>query len=330
MPNDEFQWIQQLTPDRHVQKHVIEGIGDDAAVFGTESGYYQLLCVDTMIENVHFKKKTMSPEDIGHKALAANISDIAAMGGIPVFYVVSIAVPSTWTDEELHGIYKGMSNIADTYQMDMIGGDTVSSPHELMVSITVYGKVEQDASLVRRNARPGDYVFLTSPTGRSAAGLELLLKKGRLSDFNDREKALIACHQRPIPHVQAGRAAAQTKARIALNDISDGLASEAFELAEASNVILELYKDQIPIAAELRLYSEKDCWNWILYGGEDFVLLGTVSPSDWPRLQEAMKQQSIETYWIGEVKEGSPHVMLTDQSHTKILQKSGYNHFRPT
>ncbi|WP_158738710.1 thiamine-phosphate kinase [Alteribacillus sp. YIM 98480] len=328
MPKDEFEWIRQHTPQRHFQKNLLEGIGDDAAVFASEMEYNQLLCVDTMIENIHFKKKTMRPEDIGYKALAVNLSDIAAMGGIPVFYMVSIAVPASWSDDELKGIYNGMTDLGAFYQMDLIGGDTVSSPHELMISVTVYGKVEHNALLLRGNAKPGDYVFLTSATGRSAAGLQILLNKGRLSDFNEKEKVLINHHQRPKPKIIAGRTALKLQTRIALNDISDGLASETFEIAEASGTSIELFKDQIPVAEELLLFSEDKYWQWILYGGEDFEIVGTVSERDWLQFQDAMKRNGIELYKIGRVKEGCPSVTLIDGEKKESLQKQGYNHFR--
>ncbi|MFB4166044.1 thiamine-phosphate kinase [Alteribacillus sp. JSM 102045] len=328
MPKDEFEWIREHTPKYHFQNSLLEGIGDDAAVYAADLEYNQLLCVDTMIEDIHFKKKTMSPEDIGHKALAVNISDIAAMGGIPVFYMVSIAVPATWSDKELKGIYKGMTDLGAQYQMDMIGGDTVSSPHNLMISIIVYGKVEKDAQLVRRNAKPGDYVFLTNPTGRSAAGLQLLLNKGRLSEFNETEKVLLAHHQKPIPKVAAGRTALKLHAGIALNDISDGLASEAFEIADASGTAIELFKNQIPVAEELLMFSDERYWKWILYGGEDFELIGTVNEKNWPKLQDAMKSEGMLIYEIGRVTEGRPSVTLIDDDKKISLQKEGYNHFK--
>ncbi|RSL30664.1 thiamine-phosphate kinase [Salibacterium salarium] len=328
MPEDEFDWIKDHTPENYNHKGLIEGIGDDAAVYGYESDYDEILCVDTMIEGVHFKKQTMSPEDIGHKALAVNISDIAAMGGIPVYYIVSIALPADWSDEELSGIYQGMNDLGQMYCMDMIGGDTVSSPHDLMISVTVHGRVEKGCHLVRRSAAPGDIVFLTNPTGRSAAGLQLLLQRGREAYYSEIERELLSYHQKPVPRVDAGRVISALHVSASLNDISDGLASEVNELAEASNVSIELYKSQIPIAEELHSFADKSFWDWIFYGGEDFELVGTITETAWPMLQKNMAEQGLTIYQIGRVKEGAHLVTLLDGEQKITLEKQGYNHFK--
>ncbi|MGY4691194.1 thiamine-phosphate kinase [Salibacterium sp. K-3] len=328
MPKDEFEWIQQHIPDHYRQPGLIEGIGDDAAVYAAEAGYHEILCVDTMVEDVHFTKETMSPLDIGHKALAVNISDIAAMGGVPVFYVVSIAVPSSWTDEELQGVYEGLEKLAEAFDMDMIGGDTVSTRSGLVVSVTVHGRVEEGRHLLRRNALPGDIVFVTGFTGRSAAGLDWLLEHGRGASRPQGIRTLTAYHQTPHPRVKEGRIIGSTAAGAALNDISDGLASEANEIAEASKVELELRKRDIPVAGELKEFPDTQYWEWIFYGGEDFELIGTVRPEDWPLLKQRMEEEGAPLYDIGRVKEGDPLVTLQDGSDTTVLPKKGYNHFQ--
>ncbi|MFD2706946.1 thiamine-phosphate kinase [Salibacterium lacus] len=329
MPKDEFEWIQQHTPERHSHPGVIEGIGDDAAVYAAEEGFDEILCVDTMVEEVHFKKQTMSAYDTGYKALAVNISDIAAMGGIPVYYIVSIAVPSSWTDEELQDVYNGMGALAGEYHMDMIGGDTVSSGTGLVISVTAHGRVEKGRHLVRRNARPGDIVFVTNPTGRSAAGLEWLLEHGRESACPQPFQTLTAYHRNPCPRVKEGRVIAGSAPSASLNDISDGLASEANEIAEASGVHLQLNKQDIPVAGELKEeFPEDTYWDWIFYGGEDFELIGTVREKDWPLLQQNMKQEGLSLYDIGKVKEGDSLVTLLDGNGEQRLPKKGYNHFQ--
>ncbi|SFE90513.1 thiamine-phosphate kinase [Alteribacillus iranensis] len=328
MPRDEFVWINKQRPSKYFDSHIIEGIGDDTAVYSSSDDFDELLCVDTLIEDIHFKKSTMAPEDIGHKALAVNISDIAAMGGIPTYYMVAIAVPTTWSDDELEGIYRGMTELGIRYKMDMIGGDTVSSPRGLMISVTVRGKVEKGRALLRKNAKPGDLVFLTNTTGRSAAGLSLLLDKGRHGRFSMQESELVQTHQRPEPRVQEGRAAAKIDPLISLNDISDGLASELNELAEASNTSIELWETHIPIAKELKNFPEKNYWDWIFYGGEDFELVGTVRESDWPILENEIEKTESQLYVIGRVLEGNPLVTLLGEKRKTILEKKGYNHFK--
>lgn len=327
MPKDEFEWIQQHTPAHSHQKRLEEGIGDDAAVYKASSFFDEVVCVDTMIEGIHFTKETMAPYDIGYKALAANISDLAAMGAEPSFYIVSIAIPPHWEDDDLSGLYKGMAELGDRFEMDLIGGDTVSSAHELMVSITVIGRVETGRRLLRRNAEPGDIIFLTGPVGRSASGLKLLLEKGRHASFSSIEQTLLSCHQRPEPQVKTGRLAASLSARIALNDISDGLASESFEIAEASGVQMHLEHELVPVPDEFAGYDPSDYWEWMLYGGEDFELLGTVEAGSWEEFQRLSEAAGINVTNIGRVEAGAAGVWLHHHGNAEALEKKGYNHF---
>lgn len=327
MPQDEFDWIQKHIPASRFHAELVQGIGDDAAVYAPPSSYDQLYCVDTLVEHVHFKRETMSPSQIGYKALVVNISDIAAMGGIPLFYLVSIAIPSHWNDKELDLIYQGMKEAGEEWHLDMIGGDTVSSPNDLVISVTVGGKVEKERALLRTYARPGDYVFLTGPTGLSAAGLHVLLSRGRHT-VDDKERILVDAHQKPKPHVNAGRIALQLHDRIALNDVSDGLASELWEIAEASNVSIHIHKDKVPVAKELNMFPEEKRWEWIFFGGEDFVLVGTIPPYAWERYRTLMKEAGLPLYHIGLVEEGEVTVKVSEKEKTTILPKDGYNHFK--
>ncbi|MGM7703798.1 thiamine-phosphate kinase [Pseudalkalibacillus sp. Hm43] len=319
---DEFEWIKTITPKKHHQPTLIEGIGDDAALVRPEAGYDDILCVDTMVESVHFSRKTMSPYHIGHKALAVNVSDIAAMGGAPKFYLVSIAIPKGWTEEELRDIYQGMADLAEDFQIDLIGGDTVSTEGPLVVSVTVHGRVQQDRKLLRKNARSGDVVFLTGPVGLSAAGLHLLLKE------EVSIKRLIEAHQLPQPQVNAGLLLAGSGYRIALNDISDGLASEANEIAEASNVQLILDEECLPFIEEFASFQKEQVLEWMLYGGEDFQLVGTVSEADWHSLRKRFGEHNQPLYKIGTVNEGPARVMLKKGEELLPIGKKGYNHFR--
>lgn len=319
---DEFEWIDKISPKKHLQPTLIEGIGDDAALIRPESGYDDILCVDTMVESIHFSRKTMSPFHIGYKALAVNISDVAAMGGSPKFYLVSIAIPKGWAESELEDIYRGMAELAESYQIDLIGGDTVSTEGPLVVSVTVHGRVQQDRKLLRKNARPGDVVFLTGPVGLSAAGLNSLL--------HDEEsiERLIEAHQMPTPQVEAGLLLAESGYRIALNDISDGLASEANEIAEASNVHITLEEEWLPTIQELSSFTKEQVLEWMLYGGEDFQLIGTASAEDWHSLLKKFEGDGLPLYKIGTVSEGPTKVSLKNGNEVIPIFKQGYNHFK--
>ncbi|WP_099355420.1 thiamine-phosphate kinase [Fredinandcohnia onubensis] len=323
---DEFHFIYQIKPKRVAQSGLIAGIGDDAALFRPTPGMEQIICMDTMVEGVHFTSQTMDPFQVGYKALAVNISDIAAMGGIPTYYLVSIAIPKDWNETDLLSIYEGMAMLADRYDMDLIGGDTVSIAETLVITVTVLGEVEKGAHLLRSHAKPGDIVFVTGTVGDSAAGLNLLLHNGKEYSFTEPEKTLIQKHQYPKPRVEIGRLLS-TLQRVSLNDISDGLASETNEIAKASGVTLRIDEDKIPFSeAILNQYKDR-ALEFALYGGEDFELIGTMAPSDWDILEKKAKKHGYILSNIGTVSEGAPAVILIRGGESHKLEMKGYNHF---
>lgn len=343
---DEFANIRSWTTGRQSEQWLREsgvriGIGDDTAVVGLPfdaggQALEWLLAVDTMAEGVHFLPETMAEADIGYKALAANISDIAAMGGEPRHALVSVAVPPAWSGDprRMERLYDGLYECADAYGVAIIGGDTTSSLAHLCVSVTVTGTVEAGRAIARSGAQPGDAVFLTGLPGMSAAGLHYLLKRGAGGGY-DREchvAKLVQAHHRPAPSVKAARLLAARGTCTSLNDVSDGVASEAWEIAEASGVAIALERDKLPVSGSLAAYagqSGNDPLDWILYGGEDYVLLGTIRQHDAAAAKLAFNSQGLPFYLIGQVEPGEPGVALhTGGKQTIALRKRGYNHFR--
>ncbi|MGG1246761.1 thiamine-phosphate kinase [Bacillus spizizenii] len=324
---DEFDLIHSITPRTIHHSSVDVGIGDDAALYTAKHGVQEIVCVDTMVEDVHFKLHYSSPEDIGYKALAVNISDIAAMGGIPKFYLVSLAVPSKWTESEIKAMYEGMNELAKLYHMDLIGGDTVSTSDKLVVTVTVIGEIEKGRACLRSLARPNDIVFVTGEIGSSAAGLSLLLEKTNPQNTSVATDYFINKHKRPQPKVSVGRLCSSIK-RAALNDISDGLASELNEIAEASSVSIEIDESILPVHPDLpKLHSN---WKeWALFGGEDFELTGTVTKEEWEVLKQECEIRQLPITKIGHVKEKTEfNVILKTEKTTMALEKKGYNHFK--
>lgn len=333
---DEFGLIRLLTGGQQtpntLASRLVVGNGDDAAVMRGRAGYDWIACCDTMVEHVHFARRTMRPTDIGHKALAANISDIAAMGGVPLFYLVSLGLPASWEEAEIQGMYEGMSGLAAEHGMALVGGDTVAIPGDgpLTVTITVLGEVEAGRALERSTAQPGDRVFVTGPVGGSGAGLHALLTYG-IEELPEKRQGIARCHCLPVPHVTAGRLLAASHVRIALNDISDGLASEAWEIAEASGVALVLTESAIPVADDVREYATRighDAMEWAFYGGEDYQLIGCAPLEEQERLTEAFRKAGLPLYWIGEVREGAIGVYVRRADEEAPLAKKGYNHFQ--
>ena len=318
--SDEFQFIKKIKPNELFHENKVVGIGDDAAIFKMEIDCDQVICVDTMVEDVHFAIKTMDPFSIGYKALASNISDIAAMGGIPLYYLVSITIPPHWDEEKLVEIYNGMTSLAEEYSMDLIGGDTTSTSSKLVLSVTVIGKIEKGKRLLRSNAKKGDVVFVSGTVGDSAAGLDLLLHEKRVV------KSLIKAHQKPTPRVKLGRILS-TFQRVSLNDISDGLSSEILEIAEASHVDIYIEEKCLPISQHVLDYNKSNALKWALTGGEDFELVGTIGKKDWDTLLQICKEKNIDISRIGYVEEGTGKSFLKRDGKIEELSKKGFNHF---
>jgi thiamine monophosphate kinase len=462
---DEFARIQHWTAQRQsgpwqAERGVVDGIGDDAAVVdlaaaadGVAEPKRLVLAVDTMVETVHFLPETMREQDVGYKALAANVSDIAAMGGVPLHALVSVSVPRSYGPERMRRLYDGLYECAERYGVAVVGGDTTSSPSHLVVAVTVTGTVTAGQELRRSGAKPGDVVFVTAATGLAAAGLHALLARGgeaaatasapadhaaggsleapfdggagkeawsgggagREETFDgdvdrgepsdggagrevpsdggaeseelpgggvDREEPsddgtassvpfdgggdrevphtfirsmgvaveefgviaaiagssgvqpeqaarIVQAHRRPSPSVRAGRLLQEHGCR-SLNDVSDGLASEAWELAEASGLRLVLEESLLPISGSLAAYAAavgRNPLDWILYGGEDYALLGTLAPEQADAARAAFRKEGIPFFVIGRTEAGAPDVELDNGKQRLKLQKRGYNHF---
>ncbi|WP_371069333.1 thiamine-phosphate kinase [Sediminibacillus sp. JSM 1682029] len=326
---DEFSFIRSIAPKVHRQSGLIKGIGDDTAVF--RQPYQDIVtAVDTFVEGVHFTRKTMAPYHVGYRVLAANISDIAAMGGTPAFYMISIVIPEGWSEEDLASIYKGMDDLASLYHIDLIGGDTVSGK-ELSISVTIIGYVEQNKVRYRSHAREKDIVFATGTLGDASAGLDLLTNADSGRGLPEEARNyFIHRHRMPSPRVSFAKALHAAE-RVALNDISDGIANEAAEIAEASNVSLHLYDEQIPVHQSFKRFNREQQRKWKLFGGEDFELLGTIPERDWPIVLSAANKAMIPVAKIGVVttpSSGAGNVVLHEGNRHTILDKAGYTHLK--
>jgi len=313
---------------------VVAGIGDDAAVVEAPEGHQWLLAMDTMTEGVHFLPETMGDADIGYKALAANVSDIAAMGGIPRYALVSVSVPPSWEPERITAVYDGLYACAEQYDVAVVGGDTTASLRHLVVAVALAGTVPAGQAVLRSGARPGDFVFVTGPVGLSAGGLYGLLGQSRSGGrpVPPPPDRLVRAHQRPAPSVRAGRLLAERGWATSLNDVSDGLASECWEIAEASGLKVVLREAALPLSGELASYASAcgiDPLEWMLYGGEDFVLVGTAGSGREAEIREAFRAEGLPFFVIGHTEAGTPSAELMDPGgNRKRLEKRGYNHFR--
>lgn len=320
---DEFSFIKKITQSTYKQSTLRKGIGDDGAVFRQPTKDI-VTVVDTFVENIHFSRTTMGPIDVGYRSLAGTISDLAAMGATPAFYLVSIVVPTSWSKEELLQIFSGMKEIASKHKLDLIGGDTVSGK-ELCISITALGYVPKNKARYRNTARDNDVVFVTGTLGDSRAGLHILTND---NSYHDR-LYYINKHRRPSPQINFAKGL-RLIPRVTLNDISDGLANEAAEIATASRVNIVIKDHQLPISKFYKQFPSELQHKWKYFGGEDYELLGTVSKSEWSMVKKIAKDTGTEVTKIGDVEYNNTEygqVFVRDGQRKRLLQKEGYTHF---
>lgn len=320
----EFGLIDRIKEDAIVDTAtVVAGIGDDAAVVLATPKHFQLLTTDMLVEGVHFDLATISPWQLGYKAIAVNLSDIAAMGGLARQALVSLALPSDTSVEFVEGLYQGMKEICHQHAVNIVGGDTVASPQGVVINVVILGEVEPAYLQRRSGASAGELLVVTGCLGDSAAGLELL-QRGEWDELSF-SWPLVTAHLTPRPHLNEGRVLAELGAT-SMNDISDGLASEANEIAKAGNVCLRIDAERIPLSTPLReaaIHFGQDSLRYALYGGEDYKLLATLPP-------EALAAVSaqIDVTVIGVVEDGEAGVFLLEENGVlSKLTAQGYDHF---
>jgi len=309
---------------------VIVGIGDDTAVLKHPSGKLLLATTDMMIENVHFIVEPNNGEKIGYRAMAANVSDIASMGGFPTHAMISIGVRPEMEASYIEQIYNGLKKCSKLYEVNIVGGDTVSSPQNIVINVALMGLVDPDKYLLRSGARPGDLILVTGYLGDSRAGLELITNKIKVSE--EAEEYLLGRHYYPTPRVKEIRAAVEAGPVNSADDISDGLGNEIHEIASASEVGAVIWFDALPISdavKEVAKITKKDLLDYILFGGEDFEIVMTAAPQKAELIARAIKNETgTEATIIGKIVDKSQGITLFRNNEYQKLDKKGYVHFK--
>jgi len=304
------------------------GIGDDCAVYKTAPDRVSLVSTDTMVEGVHFDLIWHPPLALGRKAASVNISDIAAMGGRPRFALLSLALPPALGSQWLTGFMAGFLAVLAEQEVVLIGGDTVQGGHEVVLSVTVLGEMAEVELLTRKGARIGDLVMVSGFLGEAAAGLALC----RLG--LEREpgwQPLVAAHLDPVPQVALGRVLAASGLVHALQDLSDGLATDLAHICAESGVGAEVAAEKIPLSSLLRQAAEtcgQSALDWALAGGEDYQLLLTADKQQAAALGSLVREKTgQELFVVGRIVEGQG-VFLEEAGQRREISYRGYEHFR--
>lgn len=310
---------------------VIKGIGDDAAVIDAGQGRVLLVSCDMLVDGVHFICGKIPLFDLGRKAVAVNMSDIAAMGGVPRHILVSLALPSRFSVEEAEELFNGMKSLLSRWSVNIIGGDTVKSD-VFTIDVMILGEAEKGQVIMRSGARPGDVVMVTGSLGDSAAGLEILLNdylSGIISK-KDRE-SLLAAHLTPEPRLAQSALLVKLGFVTAMMDISDGLAGDIKHICESSQVGAEIYLDRLPFsqcAARAAQLAGLNVVHWALNGGEDYQLLFTVPPGKECQIIEAFHGAGLGTVTVvGRVTESCEGLKLLGFEENINQPVRGFDHF---
>jgi len=306
MPSrDEFSLIDWIRQHAQIREPVATGIGDDTAIVnGPAGGRQVLVTTDMLMEGRHFRLETATPQQIGRKALGVNLSDIAAMAGRPTAAFISLALPQSGGRRLAEGLYEGMNELAERYEVSIAGGDTNAWDGPLVLNVTLLGESSAKGPVRRAGARPGDRLFVTGPVGGS-------LPSGRHLAFEPRLREAALLHERFDLH--------------ALIDLSDGISSDLGHIATESGVRAVLIADQIPVHADVDpALPAEERLRHALSDGEDFELLLAVGPEEADRMRN-----SPDLAWLTEVGrvEAGEGCWIQDRSgRVSPLEAAGWVH----
>jgi thiamine-monophosphate kinase len=304
----EFDYIDWVRRQTHTTAATLIGIGDDAAALRPTPGRDLLVTTDMILEGVHFDLGRASPRLVGRKAMAVNLSDIAAMAGVPVAAVVSVGLPRGMTRANAEQVYAGLRELADQFNVALVGGDTNASPSGLVICVTLIGETTRLGPVRRSGAKPGDWVMATGSFGGSILGAHL--------EFTPRVREALVLHERYDAH--------------AMIDVSDGLAADLGHIATESRCGAAIETAAVPISDAARLLATEAARQPLelaLHDGEDFELLFTLSPDAGQRLI-AEQPLGVPVSRLGEMV-AEQGLWLADASGARRpLEPRGYDHFR--
>ena len=354
--NEFVQWLQEITGPTHKDDSarsrrrgggVKLGIGDDAALVSVKEGHELILTTDMSIEGVHFLNGVHPAEAVGHRALARSLSDVAAMGGVPRYVLVSLAISKEAGRKWISRFYRGMQALARRFEVRLVGGDTAVVPARTVIDVLVAGEVPRGKALRRSGARAGDLIFVSGRLGLSALGLRLLRNKqpglakvtlARQAGHAQPRVAVplaqarvpapiareaIQAHLYPEPQCALGRFLSRWGLASAMIDVSDGLSTDLSRLCAASGVGAKVWATKIPGPS---LPWTADSLQLALHGGEDYRLLFTVSRREASHLPSKFEGHLL--YHLGEIESSRGVKLIAAGGKVRTLAPGGWDHFR--
>jgi thiamine-monophosphate kinase len=317
--------IARITARLVMPPWVAVGPGDDAAVIKPERGAFDVLTTDAQVDGIHFDLRFVPPDAVGHRALAVNLSDLAAMGAEPRAALVSLMLPDELPVGTVDGILDGLLALAARYRVALVGGNITRTTGPLALDVTATGAVRPRRVLTRGGARPGDEVYVTGTLGSAATGLEVLKSGGDGAG----SQAAVERYLRPDPRVRLGMLLGRNRAASSCMDLSDGLADAVRQVAEASGVGMTIDAPTLPIADDVRAWHRdagQDVIQRAVAGGDDYELLFTSRPGQGGRLRGVRRQGGqVPITRIGVVTKGRD-LRLRDESGAREWPR-GYEHW---
>lgn len=311
---------------------VLVGIGDDVAVLRANAERVWLATCDVQVEGTHFLREASGPRNLGRKALAINLSDIAATGGAPRFALVSLGLPNDLNVEFVDELYAGLNAEAETYHVEIVGGNLSRSRLGIFIDLFLLGDAPRGNILLRAGAHAGDKILVTGSLGDAAASIALMLNR-QLSTTDAYTEVARARYNTPTPRVHEGQLIGAAHVATSMIDVSDGLAGDLAHICEKSGVGARVFAEKLPAAEENRTlarHAHGDEWYFALYGGEDYELLFTAPPAQADTLaQKIMHETGTRVASIGEIlpiHEGR-QLVLPDQRSVP-LESRGWDHFK--
>jgi len=320
-----------LNRDGIRSERVTIGIGDDTASFLPRPGYEVLVTCDCLVEGRHYLSRYISPLDLGRRAMTLNISDIGAMGGRPLYALISLGLKAEILVQDVEEMYRGFLAELNPFGASIIGGNLTQSGNGMFIDITLIGEVEQGKGVRRSGARPGDAILVTGYPGQAAAGLQLLLRAP--DDSKLLEHPLVKIYNTPSHRAQLGEAVAQAGCATAMIDTSDGFLGDLGHICEESGVGAELFKEKIPISEDLRKAAfmlHRDAYDFFLGDSDDYELVITCQPKNLALLRSIITRCSpVPLTEVGRIAGVAREMTLVlPDGERRPVKPSSWDHFR--